>query len=133
VADAAALKILESLVHPAVAAEQARFVERAASDGRQLTILDVPLLFETGGESRVDLVVVVSAPEKIQRVRALRREGMSEARFDAMLSRQMADSEKRRRAHFVIDTAGSMDQTRAQVRQFMCAAASLTGRNDRHA
>ena len=133
VADPEALKRLESLVHPVVAAAQAHFVERAARDGRQLTILDVPLLLETAGESRVDIVVVVSAPSAIQRARALRREGMSHAKLDTMLLRQMADFEKRRRAHFVIDTTGSLDETRAQVRQFMRAAAGIARRRGAHA
>jgi dephospho-CoA kinase len=132
-ADPAALQRLEALVHPAVADLQARFIERAAAEGRQLTILDVPLLFETGGESGVDLVVVVSAPEAIQRARALMRGGMGEAKLDAMLSRQMSDLEKRRRAHFVINTGGSLEQTRAQVSQFMRAASGLFGRGTRHA
>jgi dephospho-CoA kinase len=132
-ADPAALQRLEALVHPAVADLQARFIERAAAGGRQLTILDVPLLFETGGESGVDLVVVVSAPEAIQRARALMRWGMGEAKLDAMLSRQISDLEKRRRAHFVIKTGGSLVQTRAQVSQFMRAASGLFGRGTRHA
>jgi dephospho-CoA kinase len=131
--DPAALKRLESLVHPAVADEEARFIERAAADGRRLAIVDVPLLFETGGESRVDLVVVVSAPENVQRARALQRDGMSEAKLDAMLSRQMSDVEKRRKAHFVIDTAGSLEQTRMQVSQFVRAVAGLALSRDRHA
>ena len=129
-ADPAALKRLESLVHPAVAAEEAGFIDRAAVDGRRLAIVDVPLLFETGGESRVDLVVVVSAPESVQRMRALRRDGMSDAKLDAMLSRQMSDVEKRRRAHFVIDTGGSLEQTRVQVSQFMRAVAGLARSRD---
>jgi dephospho-CoA kinase len=129
----AALKRLEGLVHPAVAAEEARFIERASADGRRLAIVDVPLLFESGGQSRVDLVVVVSAPENVQRERALRRDGMSDAKLNAMLSRQMSDVEKRRRAHFVIDTAGSLEQTRMQVSQFMRAIAGLARIRDRHA
>jgi dephospho-CoA kinase len=132
-ADPAALKRLEGLVHPAVADEEARFIERAAADGRRLAIVDVPLLFESGGQSRVDLVVVVSAPEHVQRARALRREGMSDAKLNAMLSRQMSDVEKRRRAHFVIDTAGSLEHTRMQVSQLMRAVAGLARSRDRHA
>ncbi len=132
-ADSAALQRLEGLVHPAVAAAEARFVERAAADGRRLTILDVPLLLETGGERRVDLVLVVSAPKAVQRERALRREGISEDRFEAMLARQMADAEKRGKAHFVIDTTGSLDETREQVSQFLRATAGLEGRRLRHA
>jgi dephospho-CoA kinase len=131
--DPKALNRLEGLVHPAVADAEARFIERAAAEGRRLTIVDVPLLFETGGESRVDLVVVVSAPESIQRARALQRDGMSDAKLDAMLSRQMSDVEKRRRAHFVIDTAGRLEQTRMQVSQFMRAVAGLAGNRDRRA
>ena len=131
--DPKALNRLEGLVHPAVADAEARFIERAAADGRRLTIVDVPLLFETGGESGVDLVVVVSAPEIVQRARALQRDGMSDAKLDAMLSRQMSDVEKRRRAHFVIDTAGRLEQTRMQVSQFMRAVAGLAGNRDRRA
>ena len=131
--DPKALNRLEGLVHPAVADAEARFIERAAADGRRLTIVDVPLLFETGGESGVDLVVVVSAPESVQRARALQRDGMSDAKLDAMLSRQMSDVEKRRRAHFVIDTAGRLEQTRMQVSQFMRAVAGLAGNRDRRA
>jgi dephospho-CoA kinase len=131
--DPKALNRLEGLVHPAVADAEARFIERAAAEGRRLTIVDVPLLFETGGESRVDLVVVVSAPESVQRARALQRDGMSDAKLDAMLSRQMSDVEKRRRAHFVIDTAGRLEQTRTQVSQFMRAVAGLAGNRDRRA
>ncbi|MBV8108071.1 MAG: dephospho-CoA kinase [Hyphomicrobiales bacterium] len=131
--DPTALKRLEGLVHPAVADAEARFIERAAAEGRRLTIVDVPLLFETGGESGVDLVVVVSAPERVQRARALQRHGMSDAKLDAMRSRQISDVEKRRRAHFVIDTSGSMEQTRMQVSQFMRAVAGLAGNRDRRA
>jgi dephospho-CoA kinase len=131
--DPTALKRLEDLVHPAVADAEARFIERAAAEGRRLTIVDVPLLFETGGESGVDLVVVVSAPERVQRARALQRHGMSDAKLDAMLSRQISDVEKRRRAHFVIDTSGRMEQTRRQVSQFMRAVAGLAGNRDRRA
>jgi dephospho-CoA kinase len=133
IADPEALRRLESLVHPPVAAAQARFVERAARDRRLLTILDVPLLLETGGESDVDIIIVVSAPGAIQRARALRRAGMSDAKLDTMLLRQMTDLEKRRRAHFVIDTAGRLDETRAQVRQFMRAAAGIAGRRGGYA
>jgi dephospho-CoA kinase len=131
--DPKALNRLEGLVHPAVADAEARFIERAAAEGRRLTIVDVPLLFETGGESGVDLIVVVSAPESAQRARALQRDGMSDAKLDAMLSRQMSDVEKRRRAHFVIDTAGRLEQTRTQVSQFMRAVAGLAGNRDRRA
>jgi dephospho-CoA kinase len=131
--DATALRRLESLVHPAVAEARSRFLEQASADGRRLTVADVPLLFETGGESTVDLVVVVSAPESIQRARALARDGMTEAKLTAILSRQTSDADKRRRAHFVIDTGDSFERTRAQVRQFLRAAAGLTREGGRHA
>jgi dephospho-CoA kinase len=123
--DADALRQLESLVHPAVANARARFLERSATEGRRFVIVDVPLLFETGEDSSVDLVIVVSAPESMQRKRALAREGMTDTKLDAILSRQTSDVEKRRRAHFVIDTRGSLDQTRAIVAQFMRATAAL--------
>jgi dephospho-CoA kinase len=131
--DPTALGRLEGLVHPAVAAMRGRFVTRATGEGRRIAIVDVPLLFETGGDAAVDCVVVVSAPPATQRARALGRDGMSEARLDAILARQMSDSEKRRRAHFVIDTGGSLKSTRAQVAQFLRAAAGLEGRRTHHA
>lgn len=131
--DADALRRLEGLVHPAVGHARVQFVERAAAEGRRLAIVDVPLLLETGGDSNVDLVVVVSAPGSVQRARALAREGMTEAKLEAVLSRQASDVEKRRRAHFVVDTRGSLDQTRAIVAQFMRATAALVGGRARYA
>jgi dephospho-CoA kinase len=131
--DGEALHRLEGLVHPAVAGARARFLERTAAVGRRLVIVDVPLLFETGGEANVDLVVVVSAPESIQRERALSRAGMTEAKLKAILARQTADAEKRRRAHFVIDTRGRLELTRAVVAQFMRSAAALAGGRTGHA
>jgi dephospho-CoA kinase len=131
--DAEALQRLEGLVHPAVAKARAQFLERAAAAGRRLVIVDVPLLFETGGEANVDLVVVVSAPDSIQRARALARTGMTEAKLEAILSRQTPDAEKRRRAHFVIDTRGRLELTRAVVAQFMRSAAALAAGRTRHA
>ena len=123
--DADALQRLEGLVHPAVARARARFLEGAAAQGRRMAIVDVPLLIETGGHSDVDLVVVVSAPESVQRARAMAREGMTEAKLEAVLSRQASDAEKRRRAHFIFDTRGAHDSTRAVVAQFMRATAAL--------
>ncbi len=131
--DAEALRRLEGLVHPAVAQARVQFLERASADGRQLVIVDVPLLFETGGEASVDLVVVVSAPESIQRARAMGRPGMTEAKLEAILSRQTSDADKRRRAHFIIDTRGKLELTRAVVAQFMRSTAALAGGRTRHA
>ncbi|MBV8474626.1 MAG: dephospho-CoA kinase, partial [Hyphomicrobiales bacterium] len=103
--DAEALKRLEAIVHPEVARLRQTFLDRAKSQGRRAVVVDVPLLFETGGDANVDLVLVVSAGERAQRARALSRPGMSEAKLAAILARQMPDAEKRRRAHFVIDTS----------------------------
>jgi dephospho-CoA kinase len=131
--DPAALKRLERVVHPVVFAARARFVEQAVSKGRRLVMVDVPLLFETGGDSAVDLIVVVSAPEHLQRERALAREGMTEAKLDAIVSQQMSDSEKRRRAHFIIDTSGGFELTRTQIGQFVRAASGMEGHENRYA
>ena len=131
--DAKALQRLEGLVHPAVAQARVRFLERATAAGRRLAIVDVPLLFETGGEATVDLVIVVSAPASIQRVRAMGRPGMTEAKLEAILSRQTSDAEKKRRAHFVIDTRGRLELTRAVVAQFIRSTAAMAGGRTRHA
>jgi len=121
--DPRALKQLEALVHPAVGEERAAFL--AAHGQAPLVVFDVPLLFETGGESRVDKVAVVSAPADIQRARVLARPGMTEARLDAILARQMPDAEKRARADFVIPTGGSIAETRAAVAAILaCLTAS---------
>jgi len=125
--DPAALRRLEGIVHPDVARRRHAFLAAAAAAGRRLAIVDVPLLFETGGHSDVDLIIVVSAPESVQRARAMARPGMTEAKLEAVLSRQASDAEKRRGAHFIIDTRGAHDLTRAAVGQFMRAAAALAG------
>ena len=131
--DVSALKRLEDLVHPVVAAARTRFVDQAASKGRRLIVVDVPLLLEMGGESTVDIVIVVSAAEPVQRARALGRAGMTAARLDSILSRQMSDMEKRRRSHFIIDTNGSHDKTRVQVRQFLRSTAGMEECKGHHA
>jgi dephospho-CoA kinase len=131
--DKEALQRLEGLVHPAVAEARVQFLERAAAAGGRFAIVGVPLLFETGGEANVDLVIVASAPESVQRERVLSRAGMTEAKLEAILSRQMSDAEKRRRAHFIIDTRGRFELTRAVVAQFMRSAGALGGGGTRHA
>jgi dephospho-CoA kinase len=108
-----AMRLLESIVHPAVREERARFVADHA--GAPLVVFDVPLLFETGGERAVDKVAVVSAAAPVQRARVLARAGMSEAKLDAILARQVPDAEKRARADFVIPTDVPLEQTRAAV------------------
>lgn len=113
------LKRLEAIVHPLVGESRVGFFEKAVADGADIVILDIPLLFETGGEKRMDAVVVVSAPADLQRERVLARPGMDAAKLDAILARQMADAEKRARAHFVIDTGLGLDKARAQVRDVL--------------
>ncbi|MFZ4604791.1 MAG: dephospho-CoA kinase [Caulobacter sp.] len=113
------LKRLEAIVHPLVGESRIGFFQKAVADNADIVILDIPLLFETGGEKRMDAVVVVSAPADLQRERVLARPGMDEAKLDAILARQMADAEKRARAHFVIDTSKGLDDARRQVRDVL--------------
>jgi dephospho-CoA kinase len=110
---------LEHIVHPLVLETQRAFVDKAAAEGADLVVLDIPLLFETGGDSRMDAVVVVSAPEEIQRRRALAREGMTPEKLDRILARQMPDAEKRARADFVVDTGQGVDHAFEQVRKIV--------------
>lgn len=131
--DETALSKLQQLIHPAVAQAREEFVLDAKLKRRHLIVLDIPLLFETRGEAEVDIAVVVSAPEQVQRERALSRKGMTEDKLARFLSHQMTDPEKRRCAHFIIDTGGVLEKTHAQVRQLMRCAAALRGRHDRHA
>lgn len=112
-----ALKRLEALVHPAVRAARDRFI--AAHRDSPALLFDIPLLFETGGEGNADKVIVVSAPADIQRDRVLARPGMTPAKLDAILARQMPDADKRARADFVIDTGGDLSTTQAQVRDII--------------
>ena len=107
------LAALELMVHPRVVEKRQRFIEANAS--APALLFDIPLLFETGAESAFDTVVVVSAPADIQRQRVLARPGMTAAKFDSILARQLPDSVKRERADFVIDTGGTLDETRRQV------------------
>ena len=110
-----AFRRLESIVHPLVTEERKRFVERQREAGKPAVVLDIPLLFEGGGEESVDKVVVVSCAPELQKERVLRRPGMTEEKFEAILARQVPDSEKRARADFVIDTSGPFDETRRQI------------------
>ena len=119
--DEAAVKQLEAIVHPAVRAEEARFLIEARTAGARLAVLDVPLLFETGANARVHKVAVVSAPVDVQRARVLARPGMTEAKLAAILARQVPDSEKRRRADFVIDTGVGLPAARACVAAIVAA------------
>ena len=107
------LTALEGIVHPVVQQERARFIAR--NRDAQALLFDIPLLFETGGEAAFDKVIVVSAPAEVQRRRVLERSGMTAARLEAILARQMPDSEKRARADFVIENSGSLAETERQV------------------
>jgi dephospho-CoA kinase len=124
-ADPPALARLERIVHPLVRAAQHRFLARQARRGMPLAVLDVPLLLETGGDRRVDAVVVVSAPALVQRQRALRRPGMTPARLAAILAKQMPDPAKRRRATFVLRSGADRGASVAAVRAVIEAAAAL--------
>ncbi len=123
-ADAAALARLEAIVHPLVRRMENDARARATAEGRRVIVLDIPLLLETGGENRVDAVVVVTAPEALLRERALRRPGATAARYEALIARQLPDAEKRRRAHFIVDTSGEIPATRKQVADVMRALAA---------
>ena len=111
-----ALKSLEAVVHPLVGESRKVFFEAAAAVNAPLVILDIPLLFETGGERNVAAVIVVSAPEAVQRERVMARADMTAEKLDAILARQLPDAEKRARADIVIDTSKGLDSARAQVR-----------------
>ena len=117
--DAAAFKRLEAIVHPLVARAQRDFIEAAKKAGAEIVVLDIPLLFETGGHAGVDAVVVVSAPANVQRARVLTREGMNEARLDQILARQMPDAEKRAQAHFVVETGKGRAHAFQQVQDIV--------------
>lgn len=116
VGDPEALRRLESIVHPLVRQAQAEFLRKHRAAGARCVVLDIPLLFESGGAQGVDKIVVVSAPPDVQRARVLARPGMTEQKFESILARQTPDEEKRRQADFVIDTGGTFESTRAQVR-----------------
>jgi dephospho-CoA kinase len=113
--DPAALKRLEALVHPLVRADATAFLKRHHAAGAPLAIVDIPLLFETGGQERVDQVVVVTAEPEVQRDRVLSRPGMTEEKFSKILAKQVPDDEKRRQADFVIDTGRGMEAARQAV------------------
>jgi dephospho-CoA kinase len=123
--DEPAMQRLEALVHPLVKAEEQRFLAEARAAGRRLVLLDIPLLFETGTAGEVDVIVVVSAPAAVQRARMLARPGMTPERLEAMLARQMPDAEKRRRAHFVVETDDTLEITAKQVEATLRALAGV--------
>ena len=126
--DPAAIKKLEGIVHPLVHAAEEQFLAEAARKNTRVAVLDIPLLFETGGDRRCDAVVVVSAPEDIQRIRIFSRPGMTEQKFAGIVANQMPDAEKRRRADFVVDTSRGFDAARAQVREILARVVTMPKR-----
>lgn len=123
--DPAARKKLEGIVHPLVRQSEQRFLADARARQTPVVLLDIPLLYETGGETRVDAVVVVTASPEEQRARVLARPGMTPERFAALLAAQVPDAEKRRRADFVVDSGKSFDAARAQVRDILASVAKM--------
>lgn len=117
--DAAAFRRLESIVHPLVLRGRLKDLAAAEARGVKLAVLDIPLLFETGGDAAVDAVVVVTAPAEVQAGRVLARPGMTRERFEAILARQLPDAEKRRRADFLVDTGQGLEAARTRVREIV--------------
>ena len=117
--DPAAMKQLEQIVHPMLGASRKKFFDDAEAAGAPVVVVDIPLLFETGGEKRVDAVVVVTTTPEAQRERVLARGTMDEARFDAILARQLADAEKRKRADFIVDTSHGLDPVRIRIKDIL--------------
>jgi dephospho-CoA kinase len=126
--DRAALARLERIIHPLVTASRDKFLTEAQAQGASVVVVDIPLLFETEAQSQCDAVVVVSAPAEAQRRRALDRPGMTEEKFTALLAKQLPDTEKRRRADFVVDSSQGFDHTRAQIRDILRAVATMQRR-----
>lgn len=124
--DSAAMKRLEEIVHPMLGASRQKFLQDSESSGAPVAVVDVPLLFETGGEKRVDAVVVVTTSSELQRERILARPNMTEEKLAAILARQMPDTEKRKRAHFVVDTSHGLDPVRARICDILAEAAKMT-------
>ena len=118
-ADKLNLKVLESFIHPWVRDLRAKFLEEAKASGTKAVVFDIPLLFETGGEKSVDTVVVVTASKKVQRQRVMARQGMTEALFEMILSKQMPDGEKRKRADYIVSTDKGMEAARARVKEIL--------------
>ena len=126
--DKDAIARLEAIVHPLVTQSRERFIADAERSDANVAVLDIPLLFETGGDKRVDAIVVVSAPAEVQRARVLERPGMTDDKLAIILTKQMPDAEKRARADFVVDTSKGFDAARAQVREILRAVATMPKR-----
>jgi dephospho-CoA kinase len=126
--DPAAIRQLEQIVHPMLGASRQKFLDDAERSGAPVAVVDVPLLFETGGEKRVDAVVVVTTTPEIQRQRILARDNMTGEKLDAILARQLPDAEKRRRADFVVDTSHGLDPVRTRIRDILTEAVRMPQR-----
>ena len=126
--DPAAIKRLEQIVHPMLGASRQKFLDDAERSGAAVAVVDVPLLFETGGEKRVDAVVVVTTTPELQRQRILARDNMTSEKLDAILARQLPDAEKRRRADFVVDTSDGLDPVRLRIRDILNEAVKMPRR-----
>jgi dephospho-CoA kinase len=122
------LATLESIIHPLVREEEEAFLHRAQISGARVAVLDIPLLLETGGAVRCDAVLVVTAPSEVQRQRVLARPGMSEAKLNAILGKQLPDAEKRGQAHFIVDTGRGLPSAESQVRSILSSLAGRPGR-----
>jgi dephospho-CoA kinase len=126
--DPAAMKQLEALVHPMLRAHHQKFLDDAERSGAPVAVVDVPLLFETGGEKRVDAVVVVTTSPEIQRERILARDNMTAEKLEHILARQMPDAEKRKRADFIVDTSHGLDPVRSRIRDILVEAVKMPRR-----
>ena len=126
--DPIAMKRLEQLVHPMLRAHQEKFLRDAERDGSAVAVLDIPLLFESGGDKRVDAVIVVTTSPEVQRARILERDNMTPEKLDVVLSRQMPDAEKRMRADFIVDTSHGLDPVRTRIREIIDEAAKMQPR-----
>jgi dephospho-CoA kinase len=126
--DPSAMKRLEGVVHPMLGVSRQKFLDDAERSGAPVAVVDVPLLFETGGEKRVDAVVVVTTTPENQRQRILARENMTAEKLDAILARQLPDAEKRKRADFVVDTSHGLDPVRARIRDILDQAGKMPQR-----
>ncbi|WP_406855593.1 dephospho-CoA kinase [Alsobacter sp. KACC 23698] len=129
--DPAALKRLEAIVHPLVRAAEIAFLKACIAASEPLAVLDIPLLFETGGDRRCDAVLVVTAPAPVQKQRVLARPGMTLEKFEAILAKQTPDSAKRAQAHWLVDTSRGFDAARRQVRDVIRACAGRQGQAGR--
>ena len=126
--DQAAIKQLEQIVHPMLGASRKKFLDEAEASGAPVVVMDIPLLFETGGEKRVDAVVVVSTDPATQRERILARGTMTNEALDGILARQLPDAEKRKRADFVVDTSHGLDPVRTAIRDILAEVVKMPQR-----